>query len=312
MTSEVGETPVYRSIFLSPRWAHQRYFGWITAVEAPGVRLLQRRRGPLTRNLILLTAEGRDSLSEILQTAEAGSALSEVFIHDFDRVLGDSPSVPGLRLHEATAGERLLNVATVVVDLTLDEKELFRRMTGNYRREIRQAEAAGARVEVHDHPPEALLQRFTRGLETLAAERGLDRPKIAPIRQMFTCGDSVLLVSRIAGIDCNYAHLYTADRQAYFMNGVNLSRASDGSGKLIQWVAMQALRERGYDWYDLGGVRSRQLSDGIYNFKRRFGGQFVSLGVEWRHAPAIATTAVGVARTLRDVQRLWRRRVVAG
>jgi hypothetical protein len=129
---------------------------------------------------------------------------------------------------------------------------------------------------------------------------------------MFDCGDSTLLVACDEGVEVNYVHVYTAGRTAYFMSGVNLASTSDGSGKLIHWRAMQYLKSRGYEWYDLGGVRSQSESDGIYNFKRRFGGQFVSLGAEWRHATTITNCAIGTVGALRRISTQWDRWMFSG
>jgi hypothetical protein len=308
MTRDHPEMRVYRSIFLSAGWAHQRYFGWNVVSDSPGIRLLQRKRGPLTKNLILLTVAGRDELPQVLKTANAAAVLSEVMVHDFDCVLGDEPTLAGLKFRRATATERLLNVATIVVDLTVDEADLFGGMDSSYRRKIRQAEADGISIEAHDHPSEELLQRFTSALDALASERGFDGPHTDATRRMFRSGDSLLLVARKQDAELNYLHLYTADNLAYFMSGVNLSRANDGAGKLIHWKAMQHLKARGYEWYDLGGVTSETPDDGIYNFKRRFGGRFVSLGTEWRYTSTITRNTLGAAERMRRIQRKWSRR----
>ena len=291
----------YRSIFLSPEWAHQRYYGWAVAREVPGLRLLQRRRGPLTKNLLLLSKEGRDHVEPVLSGAVTQKQLNDIVIHDFDRVLGERPAVRGLRLRQAADQERLLNVATIVIDLTADEHRLSAGMSSNHRREIRRAEADGVQVEAYDQPTEMLLERFTAALGELARTRGFDTPKTDAIKRMFAAGDSLLLVASRQHKDLAYVHLYTVQRLAYFMSGVTLSRANDGAGKLIHWYAMRHLKAHGYDWYDLGGVRSQRPDDGIYNFKRRFGGQFVSLGVEWRHAPILVRVAAGSHGALRGL-----------
>lgn len=310
MIGEPRERRFYRSIFLSPSWAHQRYLGWSVALEAAGIRLLQRRRGPLTKNLVLLTAEGRDGLPAALN-ATAAASLSEIVVHDFDGVLGNDAAVGGVRFREAEVGERLLNVATIAIDLTVDETELFAGMHSTYRRKIRQAERRGITVEAHGRPPWSLLQRFVRALRALAIQKGFDAPTIDAVRKMLDAGDALLLVARKGESDLNYLCLYRAEQSAYFMGGVNLAPGNDGSSKLIHWKAIQVLKERGYEWYDLGGVSTQNPDDGIYNFKRKFGGQFVPLGTEWRYTSAMTTHALEALRTLRRIRRGWTRRAVA-
>ena len=292
----------YRPIFLSERWAHQRHLGWKLALDAPGLRLLTSKRGPFIKGLLLLSRDGQSKLQAALDIARADAPYAEVVIHDFDSVLGPTPTVGGLRWARAEPGERLLNVATIVIDLTRDADELLSDMSVRCRRYVRRAEAAGVEVEQHRHPADELVERFCSALRALASERNLGPPGLAAIRSMFQAGDAVLFVARRADAELNYLQVYTADCSAYAMNGVTLPAATAGSGKIIHWRAMQALKADGYEWFDLGGVPSQDATDGIYEFKRLFGGEFVSLGVEWRHAGWLVSGAARGARRLRRIR----------
>jgi hypothetical protein len=252
------------------------------------------------KNLLLLTGSGQDHLAAGLRAARAGSWFSEVVVHDFDSILGDAPAITGLDLREAGSKERLLNIATVVIDLTADEAVLLGQMSSNYRRQIRRAGDGEIVVQAHLRPSPDLMESFLTSLRNLADERGFRRPRSAATAAMFEQGDSVLFVAERRGAPVNFIHLYTADDTvAVFMSGVNIAPANDGSGKLIHWEAMRWLKARGYDWYDLGGVSSQRPDDGIFNFKRRFGGQVVSLGTEWRYvdrATRLSLALIGATR----------------
>jgi FemAB family len=293
---------------LSSGWAHQRYLGWRVAYETPAIRLLQKRRGPVKQNLVLLTANGTTELAHVLTETSARSPMSEVVIHDFDDVLGGQVCIDGVQFCVAETTDRVLNVATVVIDLTHSEPELLAGMSANYRREITRAQASGVVVDVHERPSADLLERFVNAVGTLARERRFAAYSLGQVANMFSGGNSVLLVARKGAEELNLAHVYTADSVGYYMSGVALSREHDGSGKAVHWAGMQHLRNRGFEWYDLGGVASRRADDGIYNFKRRFGGRVVSLGTEWRNASPIIDHARDVRGRLRRVTQGVRRR----
>jgi hypothetical protein len=220
-------------------------------------------------------------------------------IHDFDSLLPDSPVLGGRRFRKAVASERLLNMATFVIDLRLDETSLLALMSADYRRKIRKSESAGIRVGVHERPDDGLVRSFAGAYAVLAQERGLTPLDTEVLRRMYEGDNAVLLVARRGGEITNYLHLYTTSTTGLFMHGVNPARDNDGAGQYLHWTAMRTLRERGLAWYDLGGVAALDPSNGIYNFKEKFGGQLVMLGPEWRHASPGLRPAATASRLLR-------------
>ena len=60
---------------------------------------------------------------------------------------------------------------------------------------------------------------------------------------------------------------------AMYLYGVSSANNIDGAGQLLHWELIRALKDRGISRYDLGGVPSVDESDGIYQFKKGFGGQ---------------------------------------
>jgi lipid II:glycine glycyltransferase (peptidoglycan interpeptide bridge formation enzyme) len=204
-------------------------------------------------------------------------------VHDFDDALGDASSLAGLPFHRAAASERLLNVATFVIDLSQEESALRSAMSTDYRRKLRKAETSGVEVEVHERPGDELLDQFLAAYAAMAAERGLSAVRRDVLRRMYAQGHALLLVARRGNEATNYLHLYTTRETGFFMYGVNPAKENDGAGQFIHWRAMQELKARGLAWYDLGGVPSLDPANGIHQFKQKFGGQLVLLGSEWRH-----------------------------
>jgi len=285
------QTRVYRSIFLEDGWAHQKYFGWTVVEDLPGLRILQKRRAVFTRSLILLTRGGCDRLAEAVVRTAGRAGLSDIMVHDFDEVYELAPEIAGSTFRRAEQRERLLNIATFAVDLRRSESEILAAMSSDYRRKIKKAPSAGIVVEAHPHPDAAMREVFFSAYASFAGVRGLKAPDPAAINAMYAAGDALLLVARKDGEISNYLHVYVAGETGVFMHGVNLSKLNDGAGQFLHWQAMRALKARGLGWYDLGGIAALDTTDGIYNFKKKFGGQLVRLGTEWRYTGAVLRRA---------------------
>ncbi len=294
----------YRSIFLDEDSPHQRYFGWTAQEEEGGVRVLRKRYAVVHRSLVLLSAGGAAALPRIVRRAARRLTCADVFVHDFDAGVGDPSALAGLPFHRAAPSERLLNLATFVIDLAQDESALWSALSADYRRKLRRAEAAGIEVAVHERPDDALLDDFLRAYAALAAERGLAPVRREVLQRMYAQGHALLLVARHGGQATNFLHLYTTRDTGFFMYGANPAKENDGAGQFIHWRAIQELKARGLAWYDLGGVPSLAPSNGIHQFKQKFGGQLVLLGSEWRHVgPALKALAFASG---------FRRRIPAG
>ena len=92
---------------------------------------------------------------------------------------------------------------------------------------------------------------------------------------------------------------YTQDDQGF---GLYLARADElpgGASRFTHWETIKRLKATGFRWYDLGLVASRDRDDGIYWFKRSFGGTFVDFGREFQHVPGGLVVAYRTFRALR-------------
>lgn len=291
----------YRSLFLGDGNPHQQYYGWVVAEDMPGLRVLRKRHGAITRHLALLSSAGLQALPEAVGRAKGRLGLSDVFIHDFENLLPAAPVLEGLRFHRATDSERLLNVATFVIDVSKDEDALFSAMSSDYRRKVRKAEASGVKVEVTDNPSPSLFANFADAYASFATQRGLApfHPEI--VQRMYSQGNALLLTAARGDEVTNYLHLYTSGDTALFMHGVNLAKENDGAGQFLHWQAIRELAKRGFTWYDLGGVATVDPANGIYNFKQKFGGELVLLGSEWRHIGAALRPLLSAASIRRKL-----------
>lgn len=127
---------------------------------------------------------------------------------------------------------------------------------------------------------------FARAFGAFANERDLNSAQLSLLRRMYAGGDAILFVARKDGEVTNYLHLYRSARAGIFMYGVNLTKENDGVGQFLHWEIMRRLKRDGLRWYDFGGVATLNPSDGIFNFKRKFGARLAPLGSEWRYTGA--------------------------
>ena len=83
---------------------------------------------------------------------------------------------------------------------------------------------------------------------------------------------------------------------------------------LLQWRAIQWLKERGCRWYDLGGINAAE-NPGVYEFKSGFGGEETDhlgtyeLSANW--ASAFCVKAGEQAQALSHKLRSWNRKPAA-
>jgi len=231
----------------------------------------------------MLTRDGTNLLPYVVDHSYKALLVSDIIIHDFDDVFSNPFILAGRRFHEADRSERLLNVDTFVVDLTLEDDDILAQMSSDFRRKIRRAASLGVNVDIYQSPPSGLINDFCAAFSVMARERGLRPINSKVLARMYAAGDAVLFVARIDNTRANYLHVYKTQDSAIFSHGVNATRNNDGVGQYIQWRAMQYLKKQGIEWYDLGGVPTTNPNDGIYNFKARFGGKLIPLGREWRN-----------------------------
>jgi len=93
----------------------------------------------------------------------------------------------------------------------------------------------------------------------------------------------------------------TGDRGIYLLGATSDEGMKTKGSYLLQWKFMQALKERGCRWYDLGGINP-ETNPGVYHFKEGLGGQDVSgLGRMALSSDGLSTASVKGAEHLRSL-----------
>ena len=294
----------YRSPFLSDGWVHQKYLGWKLVADRPGLRVLNKRYGPFERYLMLLTAGGKAALEETVKRSVGQLGRFDIFIHDFEDVLeGRPPCLAGHVFARVERGERLLNIATYVVDLAQSKDDLWKGLNATARKMVRKAEKSGAVFHSTVSNPE-VIDAFYRLYLPMARTNRLAIPNRADIDNMSKGGD----------LRCTYCTdkngrigivqlLYFCENIAIPMYGAG-GKDMTGTGQFVQWNNLLLAQQLGCRWYDLGGVSDPDRLDGIHLFKKSIGGAFVSLGVEYR----CRGTLFYIASHLRAAKLWWRSR----
>lgn len=89
------------------------------------------------------------------------------------------------------------------------------------------------------------------------------------------------------------------DTAVYLLGATNDEGTKAKGSYLLQWRAMQWLKENGVKWYDLGGINP-QNNPGVYHFKSGFGGKELSRLGEYRLSDsALSSAAVAIGERLR-------------
>jgi len=285
----------YRSIFMAPEWMHVRHLGWHDHWPDPKLRVITQRRGGMRRALVISELDDAEKIAAYWDRIDAASPFAETRFHD----LTGSPSVArwlgqqGLMLLDAR--QRMLNVSTLVIDLSVDERTLLARLSSDTRRNVKRAEAAG--IMVAEVPDQSAL--FVESFNTMAAERRLQALDVARVEAMLTSGHSRLFATIADGAPRSFLLSYETEDTALIATTAAAARERDGGGHLLHWRAMCAFRARGRRWCDMGGIVSIDARDGIFQFKRGFGGEVVDLGQEYGRTGIAVRTARAVRQRLR-------------
>lgn len=294
--------PRYRPVFFDERWVLQRYQGWLPVANQPSVRVLKKSYGILKRFLVLSDGASGETVAGLLSACGVFAPSSEVILHDFAADETPVRSIRGSNFQLVGDRDRLLNTATFVMDLSKSPDFLLRDMREPFRRRIRAAATRGVAVTVGQDYDLRLVDDFLTNYNAMARERGLSTIRRTDVETMLRDKMAVMGVASLDGDPRSYAMVYLCGSTAYFLNGVSVGPKDEDAGKCLHYGLMKHLQLRGFDWYDLGGVPAIDERNGIYQFKKGFGGELVRLGAEFAHRPAIVRGAHVAARVVRRLR----------
>jgi hypothetical protein len=282
----------YVPLQLRSGWVLEKYLGWEAVESQEGrLKLLRKAHGPLRRWILLARGLTNADAAACAARNRLRSALSSIVIVDMDgrteadwMSLGISSARPPKR--------RTFGVGTFVIDLKRSKSDLQKELASRTRRMLRRAEAESFRVQVNPMPSREALEPFWALYPAMASSRSLQIPAAVAIDRMAEAGDllTVTCHSKLGAATATIL-VYVQHDTGFFLYGARAGRQSDGASHLVHWEAMTFLQERGYRWYDFGQVPSCSDDDGLYVFKREFGGLFVGYGSELSRRPVLIQLA---------------------
>lgn len=272
------------SIYLHPDWILPRYAGWQTVHRDAHYVMLEKRGLPLRRLCILSVIQA----SELFERQELRRVCDGKTLITLKIIPPDDAATPVARSHgllPTPDAKRIFHKFTFVVDLTVSIEQLWMAMRPTNRNLCKKAEQADIKVRIEDDPSAGDIDRFFDLYGEMARLRGLSTPQRVKLEAMFSDRRLILGCAERDNAVLSMALVYLAGDAAMYLYGVSPGRNTDGAGQLLQWEVIRALKARGISRYDLGGVPRVDESDGIYKFKKGFGGQGTVLGPEFYWAP---------------------------
>jgi Acetyltransferase (GNAT) domain len=288
----------FRPIFFEEDFALTAFYGWREIFGGEDFRVLASSKGPFRRCLILSWGLDSKALDQVVQDAQLLDFRSEIFVQNFadpfDQMLDDGRQlnyefrlIAGKWFRKANDSKRLLNRSTILLDLNLPESKLMENFRANTRNIIRRAQKNSVSVRLEAHSEE-IINKFFEFYESLIGRFKLDRLNKKLINNMVKANKLLCFASYESTSEPTMVDLiYVCERQAYYMFSSSTKRFEIGTGQLLQWEIMRFLKAQGIRWYDLGGVRTADPTNGIFLFKRGFGGELVHWGEQLVYQPPI-------------------------
>jgi hypothetical protein len=274
----------------------ERYLGWSVLARGERYKLLTRRAGPVRRLVLLSSNAAQRDLDQLAIMYRFFGPLTTLIWNDFSAGEG---TLDGRALSEITEN-KWFGGGTFVFDLQETEESLFGKIASRERSKIRKAERSGFEVEITDTPSQALVTDFARLYAQMAAQRSLeplDRPLLDKM-----IADGVLTFARVheGGKTLTVNVLYRTAKHAYYMHAAQDGEAKDTGGHLLLWKSLQHFKARGLSWYDFGLVPTTDPENGIYRFKKCFGGSFEPSGRQFASSSRWVDAAVHTYRRGRN------------
>jgi hypothetical protein len=174
-----------------------------------------------------------------------------------------NPVIPNPTLFAADA-ER--HKTLFVFDLTLDEDELFARLSTNRRRQVRRAEPE-ALVTDREQLTEFFVETYPAFIAARDAAGVYDLSEQS-MRELCASESVFLIGARSGGRICAVSLFGFTRHAGDYLYNASLPGHEEWSAILI-WAAVRDLKARGVPTLNLGGAVSED--DGVAEFKRRFG-----------------------------------------
>jgi lipid II:glycine glycyltransferase (peptidoglycan interpeptide bridge formation enzyme) len=164
---------------------------------------------------------------------------------------------------------------TILVDLMRDLPEIRRGLDQKWRNVLNKAERQG--LEVVRGTEAAFFREFSELYSGLVARKNLD-VDLGPefflgLQDELSEPDRFVVHLAKQGDNVVAGHIgaYHGDTAVYLLGAANEAGLKTNASYLLQWRVIEYAKERGCNWYDLGGIDPEGNPD-VYRFKARIGG----------------------------------------
>lgn len=160
------------------------------------------------------------------------------------------------------------------IDAQRSSEELMAQFHGKWRGHLRAALKAGLRLD--RGTGSAYEARFLRLFEVMQSSKGFKRPAISPEFHFSLCGldytSEILIAVKdgedIAGIVAGGS----GPANVYLFGATDAKGRKAQAGYFLAWEGIGRTKEKGLDWYDLGGVDTVD-NPAVAEFKTRMNGR---------------------------------------
>lgn len=206
--------------------------------------------------------EKRGLLLRILPSAFAGTPRGELFQSAFSEFTREPATSANL-------------YRTFLLDLAPPLEELRKRLRPRWRNYLTQTEKKGLSIVVGNAPDEyAIFRRmYNQMWKRKGFETDVDVGEFGRINEDLPRSHRLLiLVCERDGIPVAGLVVSAMGDTGIYLLGATSDNGLDArGGYLLHWIAMQWLKENGFQYYDLGGVNPER-NPGGYQFKRGLSG----------------------------------------
>lgn len=274
----------YRSIVFERDWIMRRYSGWKLECDQPEYKVLIK--GMLFRKVCILSEISAEALAQRLNVGRFMSRGRAVILKFFTHGEETDSLLRWTNLRLTSDAQRMFHKFTFVINLDESIEILWKGMRATNRNLCKRAQGGALKVRIEKRPSGTDLDIFLGMYTSMAASRSLTIPSGDLLRRMSLDGHLTAAVVEQGNSTLAMALIYTAGESAVYLYGASATRLVEGCGQLLQWSIIEYLKRRGFRWYDLGGVPEAEESNGIFKFKKGFGGVFVRFGSEFNWTPA--------------------------
>ncbi len=164
---------------------------------------------------------------------------------------------------------------TILVNVKRELPDIRRGLDQKWRNILNKAERQGLEIVRGTDP--ALFVKFGELFSGLVARKklkvDLDPEFFVALQNSLAAPDRFVVHLAMQAGDVVAGHIgaYHGDTAVYLLGAANEAGLKSNASYLLQWRVIEYAKERGCNWYDLGGIDPEGNPD-VYRFKARIGG----------------------------------------